>query len=62
MVTTRTKYTGVFGAMIDDEIGCAIASGMTLERIYVELAARTREVGNALAAQHNKREAEKCAA
>ncbi len=56
------NYTSVFGCMIDDEINSALASGMSLERLYVELASRTRDVANALAAKHMQREMDKCAA
>jgi hypothetical protein len=56
------NYTSAFGACIDDEISSALASGMSLELLYVEMANRTREIGNALAAKHMQRELDKCAA
>lgn len=54
-------YTTVFGAVLDDEIAGALRSGMKLEVIYCELAARTRAVADEIVAQHLRQEAEACA-
>lgn len=55
-------YTTVFGAVLDDEIAGALRSGMAIELIYCELAARTRALADEIVAQHLRKEAEKCAA
>ena len=53
-------YTTAFGAVIDDEIAGALRSGMPIEQVYAELAARIREVQSALVAKYAKREDDKC--
>ena len=45
------QYTSSLGAVIDGEIQKAINAGMTLESIYVELAARANELAGAIMEQ-----------
>lgn len=47
-------HTTAFGAVLDEEIADAIRSGMALEAIYAELAARTRAVADQIVANHTR--------
>lgn len=47
-------YTTAFGAIIDQEIADALRSGMALELIYSELAARTRAIADQIVANHTR--------
>lgn len=53
-------FTTSFGAMIDDEIAKALRSGIALELIYCELAARTRAIADEIVAKHLHLEDETC--
>lgn len=53
-------FTTAFGASIDIEIAGALRSGMRLELIYCELAARARAIADEIVAQHLRQEAETC--
>lgn len=55
-----TDAFSMFGFDLDDRIAAAIRSGMSMERIYCELAARTREIADQIVRTHNEREAAKC--
>ena len=54
-------YTTAFGASIDIEIDGALRSGMRLELVYCELAARARAIADQIVANHLREEAEACA-
>lgn len=47
-------YTTAFGAIVDQEIADALRSGMALELVYVELAARTRAVADQIVANQTR--------
>ncbi len=53
-------YTTAFGAILDDEIAGALRSGMPIESIYAELAARLREVQQAIVQRYREQEAARC--